>query len=293
MPFRDAFLAVLVSAMWGLAFVAIKLGLESFSAAQLTALRFLIAGLPVLFLPRPRISWPLLILIGMTLFAGQFLFLFFAYEAGLPAGLASVTQQVQAFFTVLLAAVFLRDVPTRRQTVGMALAFSGLASIGFTLGADLTLAGFALAIAAALNWAIGNVLVKRVGPVPMFALMAWLSLVPPLPALALSAWYDSGPSLVDAVAGASWTSLAAAVYLGAIATALAYALWGRLIARYPTALVAPFALIAPCVGVLASSLAFDETFGPLRSAGMALILAGLAVVVLPARGAILSPPGPK
>lgn len=291
MPIRHMLLAALVSAIWGLAFVAIKIGLESFSPSQLTALRFLIACLPVLFLPRPRIPWSLLVLIGMTLFTGQFLLLFFAYQAGMPAGLASVTQQVQPFFTVALAAIFLGDRPTRRQSVGMALAFCGLAVVGVTIGGDLTLVGLALAIAAAFSWAVGNVLVKRVGHVPMFGLMAWLSLVPPLPALILSALHDPNPSLLDALSHASWRSLAAALYLGAIATALAYALWGRLLGRFSTALVAPFALIMPCVGTFASLLMFGEVFGPLRYAGMALIVAGLAVIVLPGRKAA-PPPTP-
>jgi O-acetylserine/cysteine efflux transporter len=46
MRFRDAILAALTSVIWGLAFVATKLGLEGFSAAELTALRFLIGCLP-------------------------------------------------------------------------------------------------------------------------------------------------------------------------------------------------------------------------------------------------------
>jgi len=104
---RHMLLAAMTAVIWGLAFVATKLGLESFSAPQLTALRFLIACLPVLVVPRPRIGWGALVLIGLTLFAGQFLLLFFAFEAGLAPGLASVTQQMQVFLTVLLSAAFL------------------------------------------------------------------------------------------------------------------------------------------------------------------------------------------
>ena len=44
----DAALAVLTSVIWGLAFVATRIALDSFSPPQLTALRFLIACLPVL-----------------------------------------------------------------------------------------------------------------------------------------------------------------------------------------------------------------------------------------------------
>jgi O-acetylserine/cysteine efflux transporter len=277
-----AVLAVLTSIIWGFAFVATKIALESFSPPQLTALRFLIACLPALLLPRPRIGWPLLILIGLTLFTGQFLLLFFAFTNGLPPGVASVTQQTQAFFTVGLAAVFLGDVPTVRQGVGMAIALVGLVLVGLSVDAELSVLGLALAIGGALSWAVGNVLVKRTGDTPMFALVAWLSLVPPIPALVVAAVYDQHPFLIAQLRAASWTSLAAALYLGAIATTLAYAIWGRLLARYSTALVAPFALIAPCVGIAGSALVFGEVFGAIRSLGMLFILAGLAVVVLPA-----------
>lgn len=282
MTLRDASLAALTSIIWGLAFVAIKIGLESFSPSQLTALRFIIACLPALFLPRPCIKWSMLVLMGMTLFAGQFLLLFFAYTQGMPAGLASVTQQTQAFFTVLLAAIFLRDIPSHRQVIGMLVAFAGVALIGFTTGSDLTVLGLGLALASAFSWAVGNVLLKRVGPVPMFPLIAWLSLVPPLPAMLVSALHDDPWSLPGAAVPASWTSIAAAIYLGAIATTLAYAIWGSLLARYPTGVIAPFALLAPCAGVIGSALVFGESFGPVRYSGMALVLAGLAVIVLPA-----------
>jgi O-acetylserine/cysteine efflux transporter len=72
------------------------------------------------------------------------------------------------------------------------------------------------------------------------------------------------------------------VYLGAIATILAYAIWGRLLARYQAAVVAPFALLTPCVGVAGSALVFGEVSGPIRYAGMFLIFGGLAVIILPA-----------
>jgi O-acetylserine/cysteine efflux transporter len=291
MSARDMALAAVTSVIWGFAFVAAKFALESFSAPQLTAVRFLIAGLPVFLVPRPRISWASIVLIGMTLFTGQFMLLFFAYVQGLPPGLASVSQQMQAFFTVLLAAVFLRDIPTLRQCIGMTVAFVGLTLIGLTTGGDLGPAALGLALAGAFSWAIGNVLVKRASSVPIFPLVVWASLVPPLPALLVSAVYDPRPSLVDAVGNASWLSIGSVVYLGVMATVVAYASWGSLLQRYPTAAVAPFALIAPCTGILSSALIFREVFTPMRYAGMALILGGLAVIVLPAAWAGSPSPG--
>lgn len=278
MRVRDAILATLTSVIWGLAFVAVKFGLESFSAPQLTALRFLIACLPIVLVARPAISWLSLVLIGLTLFAGQFLLLFFAYTRGLTPGVASVTQQMQAVFTVLLAAVCLREIPSRGQYLGMGVACAGLALVGSTVGSDLPPAGLALGLAAALSWAVGNVLVKRTATVSVFPLVVWASLVPPLPALALSAVYDRHAPLLSALARASWLGVGAAAYLGVAATVVAYAIWGDLLQRYPAAAITPFSFLAPCIGVAASAVIFGETFGPARYAGMALILGGLAVI---------------
>lgn len=283
MRVRDMGLAVLTSVIWGFAFVTYKFGLESFSAPQLTALRFMIACLPVLFVPRPKLPWSVIVLIGLTLFAGQFLLLFLAFALDMPAGLASVTQQTQAFFTVLLAALFLREIPRLRQSVGMVVALAGLVLIGLTTGADLKPAALGLALAAALSWAIGNILVKRTAGVPVFPLMAWCSLVAPLPVLLLSWLVDPQPSLIGAVMNASWPSIATALYLGTLATPIAYGMWSHLLQRYPASVVAPFALLSPVTGILSSALILGEVFGPLRYAGMALILAGLAVIVWPTK----------
>lgn len=278
---RHMILAALTSMIWGFAFVATKWGLESFSAPQLTALRFLIASVPILCVPRPRIGWGMLVMIGATLFAGQFLLLFFAFEAGLPPGLASVTQQMQVFLTVLLSALILRDIPNRRQCTGMTVAFAGLLLIGLTVGTDFKPLALGLALTGALSWAVGNVLVKRTPAVPIFSIIVWASLIPPLPSLAISALQNHEPGFITAISDASFLGLAGAAYLGAAATT-AYAIWGDLLQRYPAGAVAPFALLSPCTGVLASALVFGEVFSSARYAGMALILLGLVIIVLPA-----------
>jgi O-acetylserine/cysteine efflux transporter len=277
----DVFLALLVVVIWGVAFIATKIGLASFSPPELATLRFIIASLPALFLARPPVSWPLLGAVGLTLFAGQFLFQFFGIAYGMPPGLASIVVQTQALFTILLAALVLRERPTRRQLAGAATAFAGLALITATVGGDLTAVGLGLTTVSAISWAIGNVLVKRLPPVEMVNLMVWLSLVPPLPSLALSMALDGPTDLGRAIASASWLGIAAVIYLGVVATVFAYALWGMLLRRYPAATVTPFALLAPFVASYSSSLVFGERFGPLRLSGMALVLLGIAVIVLP------------
>jgi len=279
-PFH-IFLAVLVAVIWGIAFVATKIGLESFSPPQLTALRFLIASVPVVLVARPPITWPALCAVGLTLFAGQFLFQFFGIAKGMPPGLASIVVQTQALFTILFAAVVLKEKPTRRQLWGTAVAFAGLSVIAVTVGHDLTAVGLCLTAMSAVSWGIGNVLLKRLARVEMLNFMVWLSLVPPLPSLALSLALDGPAGIARALTGASWLAVGAALYLGLVATVVAYAIWGSLLRHYSAATVTPFALLAPFVAAYASSLVFGERFGALRLAGMGLVLLGLAVIVLP------------
>src|SRR5689334_5906748 len=95
---RDVGLALLVAVIWGVAFVITRIGLDAFTAPQLVALRFLIAAAPALLLPRPALPWRALVPVGLTLFAGQFLFQFFGIAGGMPPGLASVIVQTQALF---------------------------------------------------------------------------------------------------------------------------------------------------------------------------------------------------
>jgi O-acetylserine/cysteine efflux transporter len=93
---------------------------------------------------------------------------------------------------------------------------------------------------------------------------------------------DGPQSLSNIVAEPSWSALAAPIYLGLVSTTLAYAAWNKLLHRYSASAVAPFALLAPCVGAIASTLFLGESFGPMRFAGIAVILVGIAIVALPA-----------
>ena len=272
-------LALLVTVIWGVAFVATRLALDDFSPPVLTALRFLVAALPTLVLPRPRVSWRALVAVGLTLYTGQFLFQFFGIAAGMPPGLASVIVQTQALFTIVFAAGLLGERPSGAQWTGAALALSGLGVIAVSAGGEFGAAAFLLTLVSPVSFGIGNVLLKRLGTVDVTSLVAWLSLVPPLPAMALSMLLDGPLALPRALLAAPAAGLGAALFLGLVATSFAYALWGVLLRRYPTATVAPFALLVPFVGALASSLAFGERFGPQRLAGMALVLAGLTVIV--------------
>ena len=94
---KDGLLALLVVVV-GLNFVVIKLGLHNMPPLMLAGLRFMLVAFPaLLFVARPAIPLRLLLGYGLTISFGQFAFLFCAIGLGMPAGLASLVLQAQAF----------------------------------------------------------------------------------------------------------------------------------------------------------------------------------------------------
>lgn len=274
-------LAVLVAALWGSAFVAIHVGLETLPPLLLVALRFILAAAPAALLPRPAIAWRRLIAVGATLFAGTFAFLFIGMAHGMPAGLASIVMQVQAFFTAAIVAVIWRERPAAPHLAGMALAFAGLALIGATIGGDVTALGLLLTLAGAFSWACGNVLLKGAGPASMIALMAWASVPAALLTLSLSLAVEGPAAIAEGLLRTPALGWLAVLYLSLAATLVAFGLWGHLLGLYPANTVAPFSLLVPVTGALLAALLLGERFPALRIAGMALIVAGLAAVAVP------------
>ncbi len=273
-------LGILTAAIWGFNFVTIKYSLQSFPPLLLTALRFLIAAAPAFFIKKPDLPWGKLAAIALPLFLGQFVFLFLGMVLGMPPGMASITLQLQAFFTILIAAVLLREKPTAPQLLGITVALGGLGLIAFTIGGDVTLAGLFCTVCAAASWATRNVLLRQSPQPNIFALMVWLSVIIPIPALALSAIFE-GPQLIGhALTHASFISVISLVYISVVSTLIGFGLWGYLLKHYPAGTVAPFSLLVPIFGMISAFLVFGEHFAPLRLLGAALILAGLAVIIL-------------
>lgn len=280
---KDLLLALVVVLAWGVNFVVIKVGLHGVPPLLLGALRFTLAAFPaVLFVKRPKMPIGWLIAYGATISFGQFAFLFTAMYVGMPAGLASVVLQAQAFFTLVFAAMFLHERFHAQNIVGLLIAAGGLALIGLQSGGGalgMTAAGFVLTLCAACSWALGNIVTKKVGKVDLVGLVVWASLVPPLPFFALSYFMEGPQRIGGALSGIGMTSVGAIVYLAFVATLLGYSLWSRLLSKYPASQVAPFSLLVPIVGLASASVMLGEQLTSAEIYGALLVMAGLAVNV--------------
>lgn len=275
----DVALALIVAVIWGLGFVFTRYALTEMSPTVLNLLRFAITALPCLLLPRPKLAWTVWVGISLLL-VWQYLTQSWGLSQGVPAGLTAVIVQSQALFTIAFAAVLLGERPTRVQLIGIGVAACGLLMICFTVGYDFTFLAFAVTMTAPIAFAFTNLLLRQARDVPMLDLFAWISLVslPPLAVAAVAV--DGGPAIWREVSGLSPGVMAAMLSLSIGSTTIGYWIWGRLLQRYSAVQVVPFALLVPFIGAGASSLVFGETFGPLRLAGMLIVVAGLAIMLL-------------
>lgn len=301
---RDLLAALAVVVVWGLNFVAMKWGLQSFTPFQLGAMRYVFAALPLVFLVRPpRMHWRWVLLFGLFQGVGQFGFLFLALKVGMTAGLASVLLQTQVFFTALLGFAVLRERPGRPLLWGLGLAALGLLCFVMNYmdkadttptgaAAATTLTGLLLTLCGAAMWAASNIvarLAQRHSPgFNPLAFVVWISVVPVLPFVALSAAFDpdAGRWLHwQAWVQTPWLGWASVAYLGWVSSVIGYGLWTLLLTRHPANRVAPFSLGVPVVGLAAGIVVLGEQVTLWQWLGIAWIVAALACVVLGPRWA--------
>lgn len=273
-------LALVTVFLWGFNFVVIKVGVMDMPPLFLTALRYLFAAVPlVFFLPRPKVSWQHMVIYGMVMGCAQFGLLYTAIKLGLPAGLASLVMQSQAFFTMALAVTILGEIPLKSHIAGAAVAFGGLAVIGLERLNVSAMVPLVMCVGAAFSWAIGNIVNRKVGRVNAVSFVAWTSLVPVLPLIALSLVLEGPQAISDGLASANLMTVFVVIYMAYGATIVGAGIWSFLLLRYPAGTVAPFSLLVPIVGFLGAYFAFAEQITLLEVIGSTLVVAGLALNV--------------
>lgn len=281
MSLRHTLLALLVVAIWGANFVVIDAGQEDVPPLVFLALRFIAVTIPaVFFIKPPGIGWRNVLLIGGFLSLGQFVLLYVALALGMPPGLASLLLQTQVIFSIVISALFLRERPSVRQIVGVAIGMLGLALVAISHSQVAPWLPLVVTLGAALSWAIGNVLARRAKAASGLSLVVWSGLVVPLPSLALAMIVDSPAVVWESITSLSWIAIGSTLYTAIAASLIGYGIWNTLLAKYPTSSVVPFTLLVPVVGILAAWLAQGELPTVMELVGGVIMLGGLAAAVV-------------
>ena len=278
MPLTHLLITLTLIVIWGLNFVVIQVALQELPPILLTFLRFFFAAFPaVFFLKPPKTSWKLLFSYALTLIVLDFCFLFTGMYIGVSAGIASLTLQTQVFFTAILAVIFLKERMSKAQILGALIAFIGVAYVAFNTGGDVNFMGLLLVELAALSWAAGNLVSKKIGRVDMLSLVTWGSLISLPFLLALSFLLESHLWSMETIMNLSWRGIGALAYLVYPVTLFGFAMWSWLLSRHPATVVAPFTLLIPIVGFSSSALLLGESLPLWKIIAGVLVIVGLVI----------------
>jgi O-acetylserine/cysteine efflux transporter len=279
----DILLAIAVPLIWGGGFLFAKAAIEHFPPILLMALRFSLTALVLeWFVPRPDLDLAKRIFLVALVSAAIQYSLTFTGLKGLHASTAIIIVQLEVPFGVLCATVFLGDKLQLKHLLGIGLAFLGVVFIAGEPHLEDDLASVLLVAAGAATWAVGQVMVKTLGRVGGFSLIAWVAVFA-APQLFLSSWlfeYDQ----MEYIAGANPLVWSAVVYMGLVMTALGYGIWYHLLGHFPVNQVMPFLLLLPVFTVAGGVLILGESPTPRIILGGVLAITGVAIInLLPTR----------
>jgi len=275
-------LAFLVVFIWGFNFIVIRWGMEAMHPLTMTALRFLLTAIPlVFFIKKPDVSMRYVAVYGVLFGSGVWGLTNLAIALGTPAGMASLLLQLSPFLTVLVAVFYFGERLSRMQTLGIAIAFIGFITICVPQIEQPSALGMVLVLLAAVCWTACNVIIKHTKPKNVISFTVWSSLFVPVPIAVFSGVYALFYPLdwhtfitID-----SYQGIVSVLFQAGIVTLFGYGIWTHLISRYGLSVVAPYTLLVPIFGVFFGGLFYDETLSVVEIAGAGLVLAGLVLLM--------------
>lgn len=271
-------LAVLITAIWGVNFSVIKLGLATVDPFILAGIRFSLCALPaIFFIRKPDVAWRYIIGYGLVFGIGLWGIVNLGINAGLSAGIASLVLQFSAFFTILLGGWVFKEALTRFQVLGMLIALAGLLCIIMISDGSVSLPGVLLVLVGAASWSVANIINKKASTKDVFGFLVWSSAFAPIPLFALDYAVNGSAGYTTFVNQVDTTAVLSILFQVYPNTLFAYWIWNSLLKTYPVSTVAPLSLLVPIFGMLGSVFVFHESVPASKVLAVVLIVLGLSV----------------
>ncbi len=280
---RDWGLLLALSAMWGSAFLFIKLGVASVPPATLVAGRIVIGAIVLyvalrwrgLALPPFGAAWWPYAAIALAGNSAPFFLISWGQQV-VDSALAGILMAIMPLTTLLLAHFFVAgERMTLWRTTGFVIGFSGivvlmepsaLSAAGGNLIAELAV------LAGAVCYAANSVISRRLITTDFLVASTAVMVVATVMTLPLALWIDRPWTLAPSAG-----SVASIIWLGIGPTALATILYFQLIATAGPTFMALVNYFSPVVALAAGVALLGEQPGPAAFAGLGLILLGIAV----------------
>ena len=297
-PWQVKYLALVL--IWGSSFLLMKVGLESLSAVQISALR-IVSGAAVITallvlgggrLPTGRRVWGHLLVCGFFLAALPFT-MFALSETRITSALAGIGNAATPIATVLATlAILPGERATGRRLVAVGIGFAGVVTImqPWTSTDRPDLIGFSMALLGGASYGLGWTYNRRflsgvdLGGLSQPAATLLTGLVLMIPVVLGWAWAQ--PEGLAAIwsydtprdSAWPWLPLACTLVLGLVGTGFAYMLQFDVVRGAGPMIGSTITYLIPVVSVMLGVLALGERLGRWQLVGFAIVL-GAAYVI--------------
>ncbi len=263
-----AFAAVYL--IWGSTYLAIRYAIETLPPFLMAATRFLTAGAILISWARLKgdkaklssTQWRRAFVIGgLLLLCGNGGVTW--AEKYIASGLAALLVATEPLWVVIVSSVLTRKWPNARVLLGVLIGLGGVALL-VSGGRDswgnasiMSLAGVGVVIAAGFAWASGSVYANR-NPINATTSLASGMQMLAGGSLLFLAGLGGGEFKRLSIAGASWVSISAFLYLTLFGSLVGFTAYSWLLRNVTPALAATYAYVNPVVAVLLGWLIASE-----------------------------------
>ncbi|MGI9438024.1 MAG: DMT family transporter [Geminicoccaceae bacterium] len=279
-------LLIALSITWGLNWPMMKLALQDIPVWTFRTLCLTLGGSTLLLLARfsgsawtlPRDRLAALAFVALFNITGWHLCSAYGL-LNTGGGRAAIIGYTMPLWTSLFSVPLLGTRPTGRQILALML---GMAALLTLVAQDLQVVGGApigalFMTLAALNWALGTILVKRFdwGGMSVMALTGWQQLIGGIPIVI--GWWILEPLPDFSTIG--WPALLGLGYTVFVAMVFCHTVYFKLVSLLPAHVAAMAVLAVPVVGVVTSAWILAEPVGPAELVALALVVSALFLLV--------------
>ena len=296
---QNSLLYIVTVLIWGSTWLAIKFQLGVVDPALSVAYRFFLAAALLFIYSRAqklelRFGWrahAFMALQGLLLFSINYVMVYFAEET-ITSGLVAVIFSSMIVLNVFFGALFLRRPIRPRVLLGATVGIGGLVLIflpelvGFDLSSGRAL-GLALAVMSSISASLGNIVSARnqEHELPVIQTnaygMAYGAVLTSLIAIGRGAELAFDPS---------FAYVASLLYLALFGSVIAFGSYLTLLGRIGADRAAYIMIIFPVIALLLSAMFEGLAMDAQQLIGVALILAGNAIVLTRRKRAIAGKP---
>ena len=275
MELKNWILLILLGAVWGSAFMFIKISADDFGPILLVNLRLLLAGalfLPFLlrkkYLAYFKSHFPGIFI--LAIFSNAFPFTMFSYASlGATSNMLGILNGTTAFMTMLVAYFWLKESISLKQMFGIILGFLGILVLVNPANGSATLGASGFALVGALSYSFSGVYIQKYQlNANKFVLIGWAMLFGGLLLTPLS-FFNLPDQMPDN------NAIAALMWLGIVSTGIAYLGYIRLIEQIGAVRTSTVTYLLPVFSIIWGSIFLQEKITWIIFGGFIFVMIGM------------------